>query len=779
MAFMVNDHNSCYLDSSIVGLFLSENYFFDKITWNMDKELWEKILKMSYKSYNPICTAYKDNEDTSITSRTLIKEKLKNIVTSLRDHRPDIDINSERNTLRTELFNCTNYIQNTAAIYNPFGIIRIILQNFNIRKNRVIDTKRKISKDEHVFVKDHDSKIFVTKVQHKNHDGGIKFVNKYNELKEVENSRVIGDVYFEKNCSNYFDLTSEKNFITEVGETIITTKQKSRNENENIKISLDTIKDFPFFIINKENHDEIDEIKEIIFDNKYDLSAVIFISSHVTCYVKKEKRWLYYNDTEKEKNYVDFDFKDIKKAINKKCVVLVYKYTNDYTEKLRKNNELIWFNNYIKKLEVSDIDFQLLLAGRKMDNDLLLEGKDDDEKKKLATDRLKDILEYDFKRIKPVYSAPDILKSPFAIEVPEKFRKKVSDLKTDIGIENELTSWLNNIERSPSPEEIIFFGSESVDSSIPTVVLSEESKPTESVEGHIVRATEEAIKYADGVTGDKFGEGQRVEARFGGKSRFYKGKVTKVNDDGTYVIQYDDGDKELKVKPSLIKKEVETTSGLDVHASPPKGDDAILVAAGFRPTESVPSSVVKESLKQIESVDSSSVAPKKNDNLSRAIESVDSSSSNSETKSIKTIEPHFVVLILTFICLFCMFVFTIYLRFYLQKPKLFISDTQITSNAKISKSVFNILLAEIISFAVFVLMMSTNYLEKIEWFTVIFCFGINSWLCYMCFQVQKETLNVSFANEFPNTILMLQISLLVVCLMIQMKYILQMMFKII
>ena len=52
---------------------------------------------------------------------------------------------------------------------------------------------------------------------------------------------------------------------------------------------------------------------------------------------------------------------------------------------------------------------------------------------------------------------------------------------------------------------------------------------------------------------EKFDAGQKVEARFGGKSRFYPGTITKSNGDGTYEVLYDDGDSEKKVDASLIK----------------------------------------------------------------------------------------------------------------------------------------------------------------------------------------------------------------------------------
>jgi len=67
--------------------------------------------------------------------------------------------------------------------------------------------------------------------------------------------------------------------------------------------------------------------------------------------------------------------------------------------------------------------------------------------------------------------------------------------------------------------------------------------------------------------------GDKVEARFKGGAKYYKGKIARVNSDGTYAINYDDGDREPRVKASMIKgkpsrsrsrtrdEDIETTDG--------------------------------------------------------------------------------------------------------------------------------------------------------------------------------------------------------------------------
>mmetsp|Transcript_2079 Transcript_2079/g.3772 ORF Transcript_2079/g.3772 Transcript_2079/m.3772 type:complete len:3081 (+) Transcript_2079:509-9751(+) len=51
---------------------------------------------------------------------------------------------------------------------------------------------------------------------------------------------------------------------------------------------------------------------------------------------------------------------------------------------------------------------------------------------------------------------------------------------------------------------------------------------------------------------DEFKLNDRVEGRYAGKSRYYKGRIARVNADGTFDITYDDGDSERGVKPELV-----------------------------------------------------------------------------------------------------------------------------------------------------------------------------------------------------------------------------------
>ena len=52
---------------------------------------------------------------------------------------------------------------------------------------------------------------------------------------------------------------------------------------------------------------------------------------------------------------------------------------------------------------------------------------------------------------------------------------------------------------------------------------------------------------------DRLKEGALVEARYRGRSRYYPGKITRERRDGTFDIDYDDGEKETGVSRDLIR----------------------------------------------------------------------------------------------------------------------------------------------------------------------------------------------------------------------------------
>ena len=48
-------------------------------------------------------------------------------------------------------------------------------------------------------------------------------------------------------------------------------------------------------------------------------------------------------------------------------------------------------------------------------------------------------------------------------------------------------------------------------------------------------------------------KGDRVEAKLKGWTKYYKGKITRENRDGTYDILFDDGERKSKVDSKLIR----------------------------------------------------------------------------------------------------------------------------------------------------------------------------------------------------------------------------------
>jgi len=78
-----------------------------------------------------------------------------------------------------------------------------------------------------------------------------------------------------------------------------------------------------------------------------------------------------------------------------------------------------------------------------------------------------------------------------------------------------------------------------------------------------------SLEEVSGESDDAFAVGDRIEALYKGKgTRYYKGKVTRVNRDGTYDLEYDDGDKDL----GALAKNIRRLNSGGVHtASRPSG----------------------------------------------------------------------------------------------------------------------------------------------------------------------------------------------------------------
>ena len=52
-----------------------------------------------------------------------------------------------------------------------------------------------------------------------------------------------------------------------------------------------------------------------------------------------------------------------------------------------------------------------------------------------------------------------------------------------------------------------------------------------------------------------------MEANYRGKGKWYKGKITKMLPNGSYDIQYNDGDSEKSVKPEFVRLIAQTLPG--------------------------------------------------------------------------------------------------------------------------------------------------------------------------------------------------------------------------
>merc|ERR1711968_412765 len=75
-------------------------------------------------------------------------------------------------------------------------------------------------------------------------------------------------------------------------------------------------------------------------------------------------------------------------------------------------------------------------------------------------------------------------------------------------------------------------------------------------------------------------KGDRVEAKLKGWTKYYKGKITRENRDGTYDILFDDGDRKRDVPSSLIRSLEERRKSSSNRRK--KSSDDISISKGDR-----------------------------------------------------------------------------------------------------------------------------------------------------------------------------------------------------
>lgn len=289
LKFLKNKNNSCYVDSSIVALFFSDNYFLDKITWN---------------STGPNLKALKDINQNfycryDLLAENNIRHALAKTVTFLRNQSAKMDTLLCYDLRRIILQDCNPYVKNEADFYNPYGFISILFNVFNIRlQNEMINGK--------MTPKNSLNKIEVT-------SQSCKYVDNLN-------NPIVHSIIYDDDC---------KNKIINISDVIT----------------------FPFFFILKDDPQIYLEIFNKIFDNNFELSSVIYSGTHVTCDIKVKNRWYHYDDLGDGKFNKRLTFEEVKEKVNAIGeVLLVYKYTQETTDKFKKNEKL-WIDNYYDQIK--------------------------------------------------------------------------------------------------------------------------------------------------------------------------------------------------------------------------------------------------------------------------------------------------------------------------------------------------------------------------------------------------------------------------------------------
>ena len=80
------------------------------------------------------------------------------------------------------------------------------------------------------------------------------------------------------------------------------------------------------------------------------------------------------------------------------------------------------------------------------------------------------------------------------------------------------------------------------------------------------RVLEEYIRPRGGggreVSVPKFRRGERIEARYRGRAKYYRGRISRERGDSLYDIDYDDGESETRVAAHLIRSLESGASGI-------------------------------------------------------------------------------------------------------------------------------------------------------------------------------------------------------------------------
>ena len=75
-------------------------------------------------------------------------------------------------------------------------------------------------------------------------------------------------------------------------------------------------------------------------------------------------------------------------------------------------------------------------------------------------------------------------------------------------------------------------------------------------------------KKSGSSSSDKISKGDKVEARYRGREKYYPGKITRDRGDGTYDISYDNGERKTRVEERLIKKKRSSSRNRSRSGSP-------------------------------------------------------------------------------------------------------------------------------------------------------------------------------------------------------------------
>ena len=115
---------------------------------------------------------------------------------------------------------------------------------------------------------------------------------------------------------------------------------------------------------------------------------------------------------------------------------------------------------------------------------------------------------------------------------------------------------------------------------LPTTSTIQNQNQTQTIVNN--QTTTKPSKTTPSLTRNKIEQGNQIKAKVDGWTNFYPGKITMVNNDGTYDIQFQDGEQKKNVLEAQIQGSIISTPANQILSARNKGDRVKAKVSGWK-----------------------------------------------------------------------------------------------------------------------------------------------------------------------------------------------------